>query len=118
MSDIISLNERRQPVVYTVQITHHWDGTVETLVEGVSDDERSKEAVARALERAAIAYLRTHPADAMHAIMLANIDHAMTTTNEEPAVFRVGPSELASWADAVQEWETIRYSSINHGIDE
>lgn len=111
MSKIVDMNTRRPPVTYTIRVTQHWDGTIETFVEDVSDDERSREAVARAMERIAISYLKKHPADAMHAIMLANIDSAMSATDTEPAVFRICPGELRSWAEAVEEWETARYGA-------
>jgi len=74
MTDIVDLNKKRKPVTYTVHVTHHWDGIVETFVEDVSDDDRSRGAVAEALERVALAYRKTHPADGMHAILLAMIN--------------------------------------------
>lgn len=51
MTDIIDLNARRAPVVYTVTIVHHYDGTLEFNVEDVADDERSREAVLHAFRR-------------------------------------------------------------------
>ena len=50
---VISLSERRQPVRYTMHVTHHWDGTLELFVEDVGDDQRSRDAAANALRRAA-----------------------------------------------------------------
>lgn len=46
--------------------------------------------------------------DSMLAIMLENIDRAMYCTNEQPAVFRIGPEEFAAWTDAVQKYEEAR----------
>lgn len=112
MSQIIDLADRRPPVTYTVTITHHWDGTIETMVQDVADDERSRAAVGDALKRAAEQYLNKRlgaAGDAMLAVMLANIDHAMGATHEQPAVFKVTPDELGTWADAVQEYETARF---------
>ena len=45
------MSKRRPPVCYTVEITHHWDGTIEAFVHDVSDSPRSREAVIYALER-------------------------------------------------------------------
>ena len=53
MGDILDLGKRRQPVTYTVTITHHWDDTLEIFVADVADDPRRREAVADALQRAA-----------------------------------------------------------------
>ena len=50
---VINLSDYRQPVTYTVRITHHWDDSIEVLVEDVADDERSRQSVADALARAA-----------------------------------------------------------------
>ena len=113
MSDhILELANRRSPTTYTVTITHHWDGTIESYVHDVADDQRSRDAVAYALRRVAETYLNKQvgaSGDDMLAIMLANIDHAMSCTDETPAVFRVGPAELAAWADAVQKYEEARF---------
>ncbi len=51
MTDIIDLNAKRAPVVYTIVIAHHYDGTLEFNIEGVADDERSREAVLHAFRR-------------------------------------------------------------------
>lgn len=55
-AEITNLNGRRKPVVYTITITHHWDDTLEVFLEGVSDDERSQEAIKDTLSRVAEAY--------------------------------------------------------------
>lgn len=52
MTEIVDLSKRRQPVTYTVTITHHWDDTLEVFVADVADDERSRASVADALHRA------------------------------------------------------------------
>jgi hypothetical protein len=113
MSDnILELSNRRNPTTYTVTITHHWDGAIESYVHDVADDQRSRDAVAYALRRVAETYLNKQvgaSGDDMLAIMLANIDHAMSCTDEAPAVFKVGPGELAAWADAVQKYEEARF---------
>lgn len=51
MSDVIDLNANRAPVVYTVTIAHHYDGTLEFKIEDVADDERSRETVFHAFRR-------------------------------------------------------------------
>lgn len=112
MADIINLAGHQTPVRYTVEITQHYDGTVEAFVRDVSDDERSQNAVTDALSRVVEARLMRrvgHAGDAMLAIMLANIDHAMDCTEDKPATFNVGPQELATWADAVAEYEEARF---------
>ena len=53
MSEIVDLSAKRRPVVYTVEITHHWDDRLEVFVHDVSDSERSRASVADALHRAA-----------------------------------------------------------------
>lgn len=109
---ITYLSKRRKPIVYTLEITHHWDNTVEVFVHDVADDPRSREAVGDVLTMAAEAWTNRKVAaagDDMLAVMLANIDHAMSCTEEQPAVFRVTPKELATWADAVQKYENVRF---------
>lgn len=58
MSEVVDLNAKRAPVHYTVRLSHHWDGRVEVFVEDVADDERSRDAVADALAKAADAWRR------------------------------------------------------------
>jgi len=53
---VIDLAKKRQPVTYTLVITHHWDGTFEFTVLDVADDERSQESVGYALKKAAEAW--------------------------------------------------------------
>ena len=55
---VIDLAKKRQPVTYTLVITHHWDGHFEFTVLDVADDPRSKEAVGYALKQAAKAWDR------------------------------------------------------------
>jgi hypothetical protein len=51
MIELVDLNSRRAPVVYTVTIAHHYDGKLEFRIEDVGDDERSREAVFHAFRR-------------------------------------------------------------------
>lgn len=53
MSDVIELSGKRPPVVYTVRISQHWNGTLEFFVEDVADDQRSRESIAWALRKMA-----------------------------------------------------------------
>lgn len=53
---VIDLASKRQPVTYTLVITHHWDGNFEFAVLDVADDERSQKAVGYALKKAAEAW--------------------------------------------------------------
>lgn len=61
---IIDLATKRQPVTYTLVITHHWDGHFEFTVLDVADDARSQEAVGYALKKAAEAWDRARGSDA------------------------------------------------------
>ena len=109
---VINLNEKRQPVKFTIHITANYDGTFETLVEDVSDSPESRNAVCDILVRLAETYLNRKveaAADDMLAIMLANIDHAMNLTEENPAVFNVTAQELSTWAEAVAKYESQRF---------
>lgn len=53
LGNVVSLASRRQPVTYTVRLRQDYEGGLAVWVEGVADDERSREAVADALRRAA-----------------------------------------------------------------
>lgn len=61
---------------------------------------------------------RVEAADGLLAIMLANIDHAMSATHETPAVFKVTTVELGSWADAVETYETARFPNVHEASDD
>lgn len=50
---ILDLADHRAPVCYTVHFIQHWDGRMEIRVEDLSDDERSRKALADAMRRAA-----------------------------------------------------------------
>jgi hypothetical protein len=52
-NNVVDSAAKRAPVNYTIRIRHHWDDSLEVFVEDVSDDDRSKSAVADTLERAA-----------------------------------------------------------------
>ena len=52
-NNVVDLAAKRAPVNYTIRIRHHWDDSVQVFVEDVSDDERSRRAVADTLERVA-----------------------------------------------------------------
>ena len=52
-NNVVDLAAKRAPVDYTIRIRHHWDDSLDVFVEDVSDDERSRRAVADTLERAA-----------------------------------------------------------------
>ena len=56
--NVVDLSSKRQPVTYTLVITHHWDGHFEFTVLDVADDERSQQAVGYALKQAAAAWDR------------------------------------------------------------
>ncbi len=51
MADVIDISAKRAPVVYSVTIAHHYDGTLEFNIQDVADDERSREAVLHAFRR-------------------------------------------------------------------
>lgn len=62
MTEVVDLSKRRQPVTYTVTITHHWDDSLEVFVADLADDDRSRASVADALYRAAHSFGLTQPA--------------------------------------------------------
>lgn len=95
---LVDLNSKRPPVTYTVQITHHWDGEVEVFVEGVADDERSRQAVREVLIRWATRHMT---AKHIHSAMLTRIDALMNAEAETPEV-----RELSDLATACQAYET------------
>jgi hypothetical protein len=51
--NVVDLSKRRQPVVYSVDICHSWDGQLSVQVNGIADDPRSRSEAAHALRRAA-----------------------------------------------------------------
>lgn len=53
MTGVIDLAQFRRPVVYTIEVTHNWDGVIVVDVHGICDDPRSKAEAANALQAAA-----------------------------------------------------------------
>lgn len=101
MSNPINLGSRRPPVVYTVRVVQHWDGTLEYRVEDVADDERSRNAVLDALQR--IGGFQ-EAADHLHAELLRQIDGLMSA--------KAGTWEaekLSQLADIVEAYEKVRF---------
>lgn len=85
MSEIVSLSDRRSPVNYTVRITHHWDDRLEVFVEDVADDDRSRQSVADALERASSMFTTKarRPETEAEARLMRCINSAMGCLNPE-----------------------------------
>lgn len=100
MVELIDLAKRRAPVWYTIKIGHHWDDRLEVIVEDVADDNRSKLAVADALQR--ISGLQV-PADALHAELLAQINSLVDSYEPDDL------SKLSRLADIVSNYEKVRY---------
>jgi hypothetical protein len=55
MSEVIDLSKKREPARYTLHLVHHWDGTVEVLVDDVAETERNKKSITWAMGRALLA---------------------------------------------------------------
>lgn len=53
MNNIVDLSGLRQPVHYTVYVSHAWSGELTVEVHDISTDQRSRDAAANALRRAA-----------------------------------------------------------------
>jgi hypothetical protein len=94
---VVELNSKRKPVSYTIDVTHHHDGTVEVFVRDVSDDPRSREAVMSTIISWASRHMK---AEHIHRAMLDRIDALMSATE--------GPElrELSELATACEAYET------------
>lgn len=53
MSKVVDMTDRLPAVIYTVRLKQSHDGSLSVFVEDVADDQRSREAVADAMRRAA-----------------------------------------------------------------
>ena len=80
MNKVVNLGDKRNPTRYTVQIAHHWDGTVEAFVEDVSDSEQSQNAVWFALCQIA---MKRMSIDQINGALLHKIDGLMGSENGE-----------------------------------
>lgn len=49
---LANLADYRNPVKYTIRLIHHWDDSLEILVENISDDSRSRHSAGDAMMRA------------------------------------------------------------------
>ena len=102
MSDVVNLADRREPVWYTVRIGHHWDDTLEVVIEDVSDDQRSRKSVIDAMQR--VCGLQA-PADAMHAELLQQVNGLMDASAEADI------QRLSSLAAIVAAYEDARFTT-------
>lgn len=106
MSTVVDLSGRCPPVTYSVTIAHHFDGTLEVFVSGVSGDERSRASVGVALARAAGAFdaWPLAEADEMNRALLLRIDALMGAAPNTPEA-----AELSRLATVVQAYEAKRF---------
>lgn len=95
MSKVVELSARRQPVNYTVRITHHWDDRLEVFVEDVADDDRSRASVSDALQRASRLFdiASEREATAEEGRLLRGISSALDCLNPESE----NASERLAW---------------------
>lgn len=96
---VIDLAGRRPPVVYTVTIAHHWDGTIEARVDGVSDDARSKDSVADAFAKVAELYMTGQQ---INTVILSRIDALMDAKPGTPEMAELGA--LVDACQALERW--------------
>ena len=94
---IVSLDDKRKPVSYTIDVTHHYDGTVEFFVRDVSDDPRSREVVMNTIISWASKHMK---AEHIHRAMLNRIDALMDAESGTPEA-----SELSDLATACEAYE-------------
>jgi len=90
------LNFSGKPSSYTLQITHHPDGTIEAWAHDVSDSPRSQDAVWFAVAQLATKHMK---ADQIHAAMLSRIDALMNCTDAADV------AELMALAAACEAYE-------------
>jgi hypothetical protein len=98
---IIDLADKRKPVWYTIRIGHHWDDTLEMIVEGLADNELARASVKDTLQR--FCGLQ-EPADAMHEYLLAEVDLLMDAKAGTPE-----GEKLTKMAALVEAYEDVRY---------
>lgn len=99
MSDnIVPLAKRQKPVSYTIDVTHHFDGSVEVFVRDVSDDPRSRDAVMQTIISWAAKHMK---AEHIHRAMLDRIDVLMDAKAGTPEA-----TELSDLAAACEAYET------------
>lgn len=121
MSEVVDLSKKRRPVVYTVEITHHWDDTLEVFVSDVADDERSRASVADAMKRAAILFEAKTPEDlvrerdryaaAAERIRQMNADWKVKRQLELEAAVAEFKSALPGWWYSFGECEVTCHAS-------
>lgn len=94
--NVVPLAKKQKPVSYTIDVTHHFDGTVEVFVRDVSDDDRSREAVMETIISWATKHMKAHH---IHRAMLDRIDALMGAEKCEEL------QELSDLATACQAYE-------------
>jgi len=93
---VVPLVKKQKPVSYTIDVTHHFDGTVEVFVRDVSDDNRSREAVMETIISWATKHMKAHH---IHRAMLDRIDALMDAKKGEEL------QELSELATACEAYE-------------
>ena len=83
---------------YTLQITHHPDGSIEAWAHDASDSPRSQDAVWFAVSRLATKHMK---AEQIHAAMLARIDALMNCTEANEI------AELQALAASCEAYEIL-----------
>jgi hypothetical protein len=84
-------------VTYTIEVTHHYDGTIEVFVRDVSDDPRSRDVVMSTIISWASKHMK---AEHIHRALLNRIDALMDAEAGTPE-----GSELSNLATACQAYE-------------
>jgi hypothetical protein len=96
IDNVVPLVKKQKPVSYTIDVTHHFDGTVEVFVRDVSDDNRSREAVMETIISWATKHMKAHH---IHRAMLDRIDALMDAKKGEEL------QELSELATACEAYE-------------
>ncbi len=97
IDNVVPLAKKQKPVSYTIDVTHHFDGTVEVFVRDVSDDDRSREAVMETIISWATKHMKAHH---IHRAMLDRIDALMGAETGEEL------QELSELATACEAYES------------
>jgi hypothetical protein len=94
--NVIPLAKKQKPVSYKIDVTHHFDGTVEVFVSDISDDDRSREVVMETIISWATKHMKEHH---IHRAMLDRIDALMGAESGEEL------QELSNLAAACEAYE-------------
>jgi hypothetical protein len=117
MGETVDLNSRRHPVFYTVNIVHHYDGTIEFEIKDIDDDARSRDAVLHAFKRISGADHRIEALEKALRTLIKSCDTGVMMSSVGVGGMTVATNIKSSWVNNVEAWAVEEARAALEGKD-